>query len=417
MHPTLRRLIAASGASNLADGAFTIALPLVALSITRSPAAFAAVTLIGRLPWLLFALPAGALADRLDRRVTMITVNLARSTVIGLLAVIVGTGLTELWMLYVLAFALGTGETLFDTAAQSMMPSIVAPEQLDHANGRLYAVELTANQFIGPPLAAVVAGATLAGAIAVSSGLYLVAGIVLVTVSGSFRAQATGRSTTIRRDIVEGVRYLAEHQLLRVLAVCVGVSNLASTATMALLPLHAIAPGPLGLNEAGYGLLITTIAVGSVLGTLLVDRLRARLGTRRLLLLSTLSFPLFSLAPVVTDSAWLVGLGLFVAGTVAVGWNIVTVSIRQRIVPDHLLGRVNAGYRLVAWGTMPLGAALGGLIANAFDIPTALITSAAISSLCTPIVYVGISNDLLHANAATTGTRTTLDGPDDTSQR
>ncbi len=412
MDRVLRRLITASGASNLADGAFTIALPLVALSITRSPAAFAGVTVVGRLPWLLVALPAGALADRLDRRATMISVNLARAVVIGVLAIIVGVGWTELWMLYVLAFALGTGETLFDTAAQSVMPSIVEPDRLDHANGRLYAVELTANQFIGPPLAAVVAGATLAGAVAMSSGLYLVAGVVLMTVSGSFRAKGTGRSTTIGRDIADGVRYLARHRLLRVLAVCVGVSNLASTATMAILPLHAIAPGPLGLDEAGYGLLITTIAVGSILGTLAVDRLHTRLGTRRLLILATLGFPLFSVAPVASDSPWLVGAGLFVAGTVAVGWNIVTVSIRQRIVPDHLLGRVNAGYRLVAWGTMPLGAAIGGIIANTFGVPIALIAAAVISGACTPIVVGGVTSDLLDTHSPTADESMTGDSDD-----
>lgn len=403
LNPVLRRLIAASGMSNLADGAFTIALPLVALHITRSPAAFAAVTVIGRLPWLLFALPAGALADRLDRRTTMISVNLARSIVIGALAVIIGTGQTELWMLYALAFVLGTGETLFDTAAQSVIPNIVQPDQLDHANGRLFAVELTANQFIGPPLAAVVAGATLTGAVAMSAGLYLMAGIALVTVTGSFRAQRSDRSTTLRRDVANGVRYLVKHRLLRLLAVCVGFSNLASTATVAILPLHAISPGPLGLSEAGYGLLITTIAIGSVLGTFLVDRVRARLGTRRTLILATVSFPLFSLAPVVTNTAWLAGVGLFFAGMISVGWNIVTVSIRQRIVPDELLGRVNAGYRFVAWGTMPLGAALGGVVANVFGIPTALVMAAVISSICTPIVYYGITTDLLAAHAGANG--------------
>lgn len=399
MVPALRRLIAASGASNLADGAFAIALPLVALSVTRSPAAFAAVTVVGRLPWLLFALPAGALADRLDRRKTMISVNVARSALIGVLAMVVVSGQVELWMLYVLAFGLGAGETLFDTAAQSVLPSIVHPDQLDQANGRLYAVELTANQFIGPPLAAVVAGATLAGAVAISSGLYLAAGIMLLAVPGSFRAQTAGGGTSFRRDIAEGVRYLARHRLLRVLAVCVGISNLASTATLAILPLYAISPGPLGLSKTGYGLLITTIAVGSVLGTFLVDRLHAGLGTRRLLLLATLSFPLFSLAPIASDSAWLVGTGLFIAGTIAVGWNIVTVSIRQRLVPDRLLGRVNAGYRLVAWGTMPLGAALGGIIADIFGIPTALVAAAAISSICTPIVYYGVTTDVLETHS------------------
>lgn len=396
MKTNFRRLLAASAASNLADGAFTIALPLVALSMTRSPAAFASVTVVGRLPWLLFALPAGALADRLDRRVTMISVNIARSAAIGMLALAVGSGRAELWMLYVIAFVLGSGETLFDTAAQSVLPSMVSADQLDAANGRLYATELTTNQFLGPPLAAVVAGATLAGSVAISSGLYLIAGIVLLTLSGSFRADRSGTPTTVRQDISAGARYLASNRLLRVLAVCVGVSNLASTAMISIMPLHVIAPGPIGLNGTGYGLLITTIAAGSVLGTLIVGRLRSRLGTRRLLLLATLSFPLFSLALVITDSIALIALGLFVAGAVSVSWNILTVSIRQRIVPDQLLGRVNAGYRLVAWGSMPFGAALGGIIANTFSVPTALFTAAAISSLCTPIVYFGATAELIN---------------------
>lgn len=395
MPPALRRLIAASAASNLADGAFTIALPLAALTVTRSPAAFAAVTLVGRLPWLLFALPAGALADRLDRRTTMVVVNVARSASIGTLAAVVAVGTVELWMLYLIAFVLGSGETLFDTAAQSVLPGIVAPEQLDRANGRLYAVELTANQFVGPPLAAILAGLTLAGAIAMSSGLYLLAALTLLTVPGSFRARRSGPATTMRSDIVTGVRYLAQHRLLRVLAACVGVSNLASTATMAILPLHVIDPGPVGLGATGYGILITTVAVGSVLGTLLVDRVHMALGTRRYLVLATLSFPLFSLAPVVTDTAWLIGAGLFVAGAVSIGWNIVTVSLRQRIVPDELLGRVNAGYRLVAWGTMPLGAGLGGIIANTAGVPAALLTATAISSLCTLIVVYGVTDAVL----------------------
>jgi MFS family permease len=312
--------------------------------------------------------------------------------------------------LYVIAFALGCGETLFDTAAQSVLPNIVEPDQLDRANGRLYAVELTANQFVGPPLAAIIAGATLAGAVATSSGLYLVAGIVLLTVSGSFRADRAGDTTTIRSDIASGVRYLAHHPLLRVLAVCVGVSNLASTATIAILPLYIINPGPVGLDETGYGILITTIAVGSVLGTFAVERLRARLGARRLLILATFGFPLFSLAPLAKNSVVVIGIGLFVAGAISVSWNIVTVSIRQRIVPNQLLGRVNAGYRLVAWGTMPLGAGLGGIIASTYGLTTTLITSATISAICTPIVYYGVTNQRLEHDEPTHMSRS-IPGP------
>lgn len=388
------RLVAASASSNLADGVFSLALPLVALSLTRDPAAFASVTVIGRLPWLLFALPAGALADRLDRRRTMLQVNLGRTVLIGLLAAVVLARSEGLWMLYVVAFVLGVGETLFDTAAQSILPSIVPAADLDRANGRLYAVELTANQFLGPPLGAIIAGATLAGAIAFSSALYLGAGLVLVSLTGTFRAVRHGAATTVFADVREGVDYLARHQLLRVFAACVGISNLASTAMIAILPLYLIRPGPGGFTETGYGLLLTTLAVGSVVGTVAVERLRRFLGVRRTLLLATLSFPLFSLVPALTTSGPVLALGFVVAGGIAVSWNIITVSIRQRIVPDHLLGRVNAGYRLVAWGTMPVGAALGGLTAAAFGLVPALVVSAAISALCFPLVLLGTPRDL-----------------------
>ncbi|CAN5524865.1 MFS transporter [soil metagenome] len=388
------RLIAASAASNLADGVFSLALPLVALSLTRDPAAFASVTVVGRLPWLLFALPAGAFADRLDRRRTMLLVNLGRTAVIGLLATVLLAGSEGLWMLYVVAFVLGVGETLFDTAAQSILPAIVPAAGLDRANGRLYAVELTANQFLGPPLGAIIAGVTLAGAVGFSSILYLAAGLALVTLTGSFRAVREGPATTVVADVREGIGYLARHRLLRVIAACVGISNLASTAMIAILPLYLIRPGPGGFTEAGYGLLLTTLAVGSVVGTLAVERLRRSLGARRTLLLATLSFPLFSLVPALTTSGVLLAVGFVVAGGISVSWNIITVSIRQRIVPDHLLGRVNAGYRLVAWGTMPLGAALGGLTAGALGLVPALVVSAAISALCFPLVLFGTPRDL-----------------------
>lgn len=161
------RLAVAAGCSNLADGVFQIALPLVALGITRDPGAFASVTLVGRLPWLLFALPAGALADRLDRRRTMALVNGGRVVLIGALAALVATDHEGLWALYVVGFALGVGETLFDTASQSILPSVVADkDRLAAANGRLYAIEMATNQFIGPPLGGLIVAASAAAALA-----------------------------------------------------------------------------------------------------------------------------------------------------------------------------------------------------------------------------------------------------------
>jgi MFS family permease len=381
-----RRLLTASGLSNLADGVFQITLPLVALGITREPGAFAAVTLVGRLPWLLVALPAGALADRLDRRRTMVQVDLARALVITSLAVVVGAGRQELWMLYVVAFVLGVGETLHDTAAQSILPNVVEPDRLARANSRLYAVELTANQFVGPPIGGLLAAATLAGALSASAVGYGLAAVALTLLVGRFRPVRSTTPPSLRADIADGVSYLARHRLLRTLAVCVGLSNLASTATMAVFPLYAVAPGPMDLSPAGYGLMLAAFAAGALVGSFLVEPIERHLGRRRTMLLATATFPIFSVAPALTANAVVVAAAFFVGSALSIGWNVITVSLRQRIVPDHLLGRVNAGYRLLAWGTMPIGAALGGFVGQRFGLTAVFWMSAAISATCIPLV-------------------------------
>jgi MFS family permease len=394
------RLLAASGLSNLADGIFQITLPLVALGITRDPGAFASVTLVGRLPWLLFSLPAGALADRLDRRRTMMLVNLARAALIGALALAVAVNAEELWLLYAVAFGLGVGETLFDTAAQSILPNIVTdPDHLSKANGRLYAVELSANNFIGPPLGGLVAGVTLAGALAGSSAAYALAAVILMLLVGGFRPvrAADAAPPRMRTDIVEGVRYLARHRLLRTLAVCVGISNLSSTALFAVFPLHAIRPGPLDLTSAWFGVLLATLAAGSVVGSLFVDRLERRLGRRRTLLLATATFPVYAIVLALTTDAVSIAASFFLGSALNIGWNVITVSLRQRIVPDHLLGRVNAGYRLLAWGTMPIGAALAGVVGRAWGLEAVFWTSAGLGALCFPLVFVVVSDRALTA--------------------
>jgi MFS family permease len=380
------RLLTASGLSNLADGMFQVALPLVALGITRDPGAFAAVTLVGRLPWLLFALPAGALADRLDRRRTMVRVDVARMLLIGLLALVVAAGREELWVLYVLAFALGVGETLHDTAAQSILPNVVTAERLSWANSRLFAVELMANQFVGPPIGGLLAAVALAGALSASAAGYALAALALALIVGQFRPARPAVAASMRADIAEGVRYLAHHGLLRTLALCVGISNLASTATFSVFPLYAVAPGPMGLSSAGFGLLLSTLAAGALVGSFLVEPLERHLGRGRTLLVAAAMFPLYGLVAALTDSAVLIGVAFFVGSALTFSWNVITVSLRQRIVPDRLLGRVNAGYRLLAWGTMPLGAALGGLVGQRYGVTTVFWTFAAVSAICVPLL-------------------------------
>ena len=191
----------------------------------------------------------------------------------------------------------------------------------------------------------------------------------------------------MRHDIAEGLRYLGRHHLLRSLAIVVGISNLASSAAFAVFPLYAVAPGPMGLSAAGFGLLMAALAAGSVGGTFLAGPLTRRLGTRRTLAVAMAAGAAMYAVPAMTAGPVVVAAGFIVTAALTVSWNIVTVSLRQRIVPDHLLGRVNASYRLCAWGTMPLGAALGGIVAARLSLTAAFWTAAALGALCVPIVW------------------------------
>ncbi len=356
------RLWGASAASNLADGLFFIALPLLAVRLTDSPILIAGLAIAGRLPWLVFVLVAGALADRLDRRTTMRNVQLFRVTVVALLTVLSLMDALSLPVLYVASFVLGVGETLFDTAAQSIMPSVVDKEQLATANGRLYGVELVMNQFIGPPLGGLLIGLSVPLALGSSIIGYGLAAVGLTLLVGSFRPQRSGPPTRMTTDIAEGLRYLWRNRVLRTMAFMVGGMNLASTATFAVLVLYAVSPGPMGLSEPAFGVLLTSFAIGSLLGSFVAAPLQRRFGRVRMLFLSVVIIGAGIAVPAFTTSPILVGASFAVSGVFIIVWNVITVSLRQRIVPDGLLGRVNAGYRLFAWGTQPIGALLGGVV-------------------------------------------------------
>jgi MFS family permease len=376
------KLWASSAASNLADGVFWIAFPLLAVRLTDSPVLIAGVAVVGRLPWLVFVLFAGALADRLDRRRTMVSVAALRTAISLGIGLAVITETDTLAMLYIAAFALGIGETLFDTAAQSVMPSIVERDQLSKANGRLYAAELTMNQFVGPPLGGILAAVSIALAFVGSAAAFAFAGVALTLLTGTFKAAAApGPRPSVIADIREGLRYLFDHRLLRTLALMVGVMNLASSAAFAIFVLYAVAPGPMGLDEFGFGVLMTALAVGSLLGSFLVERVEKRLGRARLLSLAVVISAVSTAVPGLTPNPFVVGAAFAAAGFGIVMWNVVTVSLRQRIVPDALLGRVNASYRLLAWGSQPIGALLGGLIGQALGLPAVFLLAGAGTAL------------------------------------
>jgi MFS family permease len=358
------RLWSSSGVSNLADGVIKVALGLVAIQYTRSPALIAGLALVSSLPWLLFALHAGVLADRVDRRRAMLVADLIRATLLAALAAAVALGFGSIWLLYAAGLGLGLAETVRDTAAQSILPQLVRRDQLTQANSRLYAVELTANEFVGPPLGGFLVATGAFVALTIPAALWFVAVVALFLVPGSFRAERPQR-TSVREDLVEGLRFLWDNRVLRVLAVMVGGFNFATSAMLPIFVLYAVGPSSaMGLSEQGYGFLLATIAAGSFCGSFVAERIERALGRSRSLTLSLLISVVVVGLPAVTTNPYVIGTVFFLGGVGIVVWNVIVVSLRQRIIPNHLLGRGTSSHRLVAWGTRPLGIAAGGLLAE-----------------------------------------------------
>lgn len=365
--PNFTRLWTAGAISNLGDGVILAALPLLARSISRSPTTIALVTAAGTLPWLLFSLVGGAIADRTDRRRTMSVVDTFRFVAMGLLGFALITGVESIPLLMIVGFSLGMAETVFDNASQAILPSLVTGDQLETANGRLEGAQIVANQFVGPPIGAWLFGLAVATPFFLDAASFGIAAVLVLTLRGSFRAEREESApTSMRGDIAEGVRWLFRHRILRTLAIALGVVNFVGMAAMTILVLYA--KDVLHLTDVQYGLLLTTEAAGAVLGSQMAARISRRIGNATAMSVAVVAAAGSMALPGLWAQPVAVAASLAVGGFGGLVWNILTVSLRQSLIPNELLGRVNSAYRLIGWGTMPLGAITGGLIADAFGL-------------------------------------------------
>jgi MFS family permease len=357
------RLFAASVISNLGDGVLLGALPLLTAGLTRDPVAVSAVTAFTWLPWLLFSLPVGVVVDRVDRRRLMVAMDAVRTALVGTLTAAVLLDVVALPLLFGLAFAMGTAETLFDNGAQTILPSLVPANSLARANGRLFAAEVTANQFIGPPLGSALFVAAAAVPFGIDAATFAVSALLLATLPGSYRAAIPTERKTLRHEIVDGLRWLWGHRVIRSFALGAAGLNITFTAAASLLVLFA--QDELGIGDAGFGLLLAAMAVGSTAGSLLAGRVIDRLGSRRAVVTAVTLMGVTLLVVALAPHPVLVGMLLAIVGFGQMVWNVVAVTYRQTVVPDGMLGRVNSVYRLIAYGSFPVGALGGGLLASA----------------------------------------------------
>ena len=360
----------------MADGIGLIALPLIATRLTSSPAEFAGIAIASQAPALLLGLVAGGLADRLDRRWTMLAVQVLRVMVATTLVAFAVAGGLSMPVLYVAAFAIGAGEAFFDTNAQSILPAVVGRERLVAANGRLFAVETVTNTFVGPPLGGLLVAIAIPVALGSVAAGFAAAAIGLLLMSGRFRAERSGPRRSLAHEIGEGVTYLARHRLLLSLSLMVALGRLGSAGFFALFALYAV--GPVGLDDVGYGVLFITIGAGSLVGSVTVGRSVAWLGRPGVLFASTIVFAIGVFIPAVTTNVVVIGAGLFVTGVAIMSWNVTNVSLRQSILPGRLMGRVHATHRVLATSAGLVGAVAAGAIGEALGLPAVFAIGSAV---------------------------------------
>jgi MFS family permease len=379
-------LWSATGSSNLADGILLTGAPLLAVTLTRSPILVALATTLLWLPWLLVSLFAGAAADRHDRRRIMVVATWSRVVLLGLVAALAAFDGLSLPVLYATVFIAGTAAVFSDTSAQSMLPMIVQREQLPKANGRLVAVQTVANQFLGAPLAGILVGVAAAAVFGAVGLCFALAGVLLLRIRGTFRVVQDVRRP-MRREIADGLRFLWKHRVLRNLAISSGLFNLGSNAYMAVFVLWLVgSQSQVGLSEAGYGFAVGAVGVGAVVGSLLVERIAPRLGTARTYSLGFLVLSLLLAVPVLVPTPVMVFVAVVPIGACVGIVNVLVVSMRQRMVPPQLLGRVNASYRMIGLGCVPVGAILGGLVAQLVALQASFIAGIALCLIAFGVV-------------------------------
>ncbi len=376
------RLWSASVISNLGDGVAVIAYPWLASAVTRNGFLIALIAIAQRLPWLVFTLPAGVITDRVDRRKIMVAMDVVRSAVTVVVAFFVlaregvlpapdeiadGIEIATEPVLYavllVASLMFGFAEVLRDNAAQTILPAIVEPEGLEKANAQMWGVEMVANSFVGPPLGSLLLAVGFALPFFFDAGTFAVAAGLVFLIYGSYRSHEPGElaeKIDWWGEIKEGWDWLWHHPLLRPMAIILGLMNGLFAVTMATFVLFA--QEVLGVSALTFAILGTGGAIGGLAATFWASKVSERLGSGTSLYLTMIAGAVTTLITGLA-SHWPVAWAMFTLGTfTAVLWNVITVSLRQTIIPDRLLGRVNSVYRFFAWGMIPIGSAIGGLL-------------------------------------------------------
>ena len=389
------------GLANLADGVVATGVPLVAITLTRDPLLMGVLTAAVWLPWLMCGIPAGVLVDRWDRRRTMLVALGVRATLLLVVAGLALAGLLTIWWLVPLALAYGVTEVFADLAAAAQVPALVGREagSLRRANSRLLGVENVAQGFAGPP----VAGALLAlgAAWVVGVPALVVVAAVLVLGLGLRGRYAAARpegapAGRVAGELGEGMRTLWRHPVLRPMLLGGGLWNFGSSAFAAVIVLWLVGPGSVGgLSPQRWSLVLLAAPAGALVGSWLASKVLTRWSEMRVLVLCWGLNGALNLLPLLWPTG--VGFALFLLLVAPLGLigNVVSGSLRPRMVPEHLLGKVGGAGRVIGFGAMPLGALAGGFVAATFGIPAVFVGVTTLMLLATAYVALSVPQSLV----------------------
>ena len=381
-HPDFLKLWTAETVSVFGSAITQLALPLIAATYLRvTPFEFALLTTIEFLPFILFSLPAGVWVDRLRRRPILIVADLGRAVAIASIPVAFYFDALTIWQLYVVGFVNGCFTVFFDVAYQSYLPSVVERDQLVDGNSKLE-ITRSAAQILGPGAAGILIGLLKAPfAMVLDSLSYLWSAVFVFWIRRPeppvvpHDEAAHGPKPSMRQEIAVGLRYVTGHRWLRSIAATTGTSNFFGNVMGAILILYLVDERDLG--PAAIGIAFSIGSVGFLLAAFTTGAATKRLGVGRMLVLTAIGFSISGLPLVFASDAlifWAVALSGFMAGFFGVAWNINQVSLRQAITPPRMQGKMNATMRFIVWGTMPVGAILGGALGNLIGLyPTIVI--------------------------------------------
>ena len=365
--PAFNRMWGASLLTNLADGVLIAAAPLLAVTLTKNPVLISAISALVMLPWLLFAIPIGAIVDRVDRRFLLAGANSIRFVIAALIALAISTHTITIYLLLIATFLIGICEVTADTTAQSLIPQILDKSQYEKGNSRLQISETVIQGFVGTPLSGFLYAAAIYLPFVINSLGFLVAAALALSIPVKFLQDIRiEESADKKADFVEemkfGIHYLYGNKpLLRlvVTTASIGVCYSMSTSTIILFILKE-----LNLKPSLFGLALTIQGSGAILGGLLAPKLSGKFGRSRVMALCIFMSSFLILLQGLSPNIYVYIALAFIASFTITNWNILLMSTYQSVIPGHLFGRIHGTRRTIVWGLMPFGSLLGGFVAK-----------------------------------------------------